>query len=117
MRFTGSRLAMKQQYPRLRFRALLRRHRIEQIIKLLARLLMHLLDVDRVGAPDIVLPRNRVVERSRKLTSCLGLGVIRLHKTGCSWMLDRTSFLDLIFDADKMQDGVFEYERRLLNPR
>ena len=62
VRLAGTGLAVEQQNARLTGGAVLRRHRIEQRLKLAPRLRVHDLDIDRIGPPDVVLPGDGVVE-------------------------------------------------------
>ena len=59
----GARLAVEQQDARLHARAAaLRRHGVQELGELAARRRMDRLDVDRVGAPEVVLPGDGVLE-------------------------------------------------------
>jgi hypothetical protein len=62
VRLAGAGLAMKQEDARLHGRALRGRHGIEQVCELAPRCGMHQLDIDRVGAPDVILPGDGVLE-------------------------------------------------------
>ena len=67
MSLARARLAVKQQDAGLRRRGALTGDGVEQLVEPGTGLGMHCLDVDRIGAPDVVLPRDRMLERSRKL--------------------------------------------------
>ena len=71
VRLAGARLAVKQQDARLAGGAALRGDGIEQPLELAARLGVHDLDVDRVGAPDVVLPGDGMVEHGRQTVGML----------------------------------------------
>jgi hypothetical protein len=62
MRFAGAGLAMEQQNARLYLRGAVRRHGAQQVGELAPRCRVHEFDVDGIGPPDIVLPRNGVLE-------------------------------------------------------
>ena len=62
VRLAGAGLAMEQQNACLHLRGAIRRHGAQQVGELAPRGRMHQLDVDRIGPPDVVLPRNGVLE-------------------------------------------------------
>ncbi len=62
VRLAGARLAVEQQNARLHLRGAIRRHGAQQVGELAPRGRMHELDVDGIGPPDVVLPRNGVLE-------------------------------------------------------
>ena len=62
MRLAGARLAVEQQDAVLRARAAPRRDARQQVGELAPRLGVHLVHVDGIGPPDVVLPGDRVLE-------------------------------------------------------
>ena len=66
VRLAGAGLAMKQQDARLHGRAALLRHGIEQLGELAARRRVDGLDIDGIGPPQVVLPRDRMLEGRRQ---------------------------------------------------
>ena len=66
MRLAGTGLAMKQQHSCRRHAAVDLHHRVERTLEFRARLLVHGGHVDRIRAPDVVFPGDRVLERRCK---------------------------------------------------
>ena len=67
MRFPRSRLAVKQQHALLHVEAAARGNRRHEIVEFLPRLGVDLRHVDRIGPPQVVLPRDRMLERLAQL--------------------------------------------------
>ena len=66
VRLAGARLAVEEQDARLARGAAPGGHRFEQGLEFLARLGVDDLDIDGVGAPDVVLPGDGMLERGRE---------------------------------------------------
>ena len=62
VRLAGARLTVEQEHARLHLRGALRGNGAQELGELAARRRMHQLDVDGIGPPDIVLPRDGVLE-------------------------------------------------------
>ncbi len=81
MRLAGAGLAVEQQNARLLCRAAPLRDGLQQILELAPRLGMHLGHVHGIGAPDIVLPGDRMLERLDELVSRNGFLNFAAHKS------------------------------------
>ena len=113
MRFSGARLTVEKQDAFRRVIAASRRDRRQQIVELLPGLGVNFRHVDRIGAPEIILPGNRMLERLAQLVGSERGSKRRLFEWTAFNAHCEPECL-LILDAHKMPDGVLVEDLRIL---
>ena len=96
VRFPCTRLAVEQQDARVH--RLAAGHEIEHVLEFSPRVAVHLLDIVGVGAPDVVLPGDRMLESADHLAGPLQFQRVNQHSL-------------LALDTDVMPDGIHVFDR------